>query len=81
MVNDKTLQDEITEPTTSQSMKSLKLIRLMKGDVATALQDEVPLVVEGEGPLTALMTVIQVAEHATLKAMAPILGADGKMVS
>lgn len=76
----KTLQDEVSTPTTEQRMAALKLIRLMKGDVVTAMQQGVPIVIEGEGPLKALLSVIQVAEHATLKEMAPILGADGKLV-
>lgn len=84
MVNDKTLQDELTPPEITDQerrMRALKLIRLMKGDIVTAMQGGIPLVIEGEGPLKALMTVIEVAEHATLKEMAPILGADGKLVS
>lgn len=69
------------EPTDQERrMSSLKLIRLMKGDVVTAMQDEIPLVITGTGPLTALMTVIEVAEHATLKEMAPILDLTGKVV-
>ena len=72
---------EKVEPTDQERrMRALKLIRLMKGDVVTAMQTEQPLVVEGNGPLTALMTVIEVAEHATLKEMAPVLGSDGKVV-
>lgn len=71
-----------TNETTDQErrMRALKLIRLMKGDIVTCMQTGAPLVVEGEGPLKALMTVVEVAEHATLKEMAPILGADGKVV-
>lgn len=76
----KTLQDEVSQPTSEQRMAALKLIRLMKGDVVTAMQTGAPLVIEGEGPLKAIMTVIEVAEHATLKEMAPILGANGKLV-
>lgn len=58
----------------------MKLIRLMKGDIFTALRDNVPLVIEGEGPLKALLTVVEVAENATAKALAPILGPDGKIL-
>jgi len=61
-------------------MDSLKLIRLMKGDIVTAMQEGIPLVIEGEGPLKALFTVIEVAEHATLKEMAPIIDPSGKLV-
>jgi hypothetical protein len=35
-------------------------------------------VLEGEGPLGALLSVLQVAEKATAEKMVPILGADGK---
>lgn len=81
MVNDKTLEDDLGQTTDRERrMRSLKLIHMMKGDVVTALQQDVPLVIEGQGPLTALMAVIEVAEHATLKEMAQILGADGKVV-
>ena len=58
----------------------LKLIRLMKGDIVTAQQQNIPLVIEGEGPLNALLTVVRVAEHATLKQMAPIVDPSGKLV-
>ena len=61
--------------------EGLKLIRLMKGDIHTCLRDGIPLVVEGEGPLKALLNVVEVAEHATLKGVVPILGADGKVIS
>jgi len=81
MVNDKTLQDDLGETSDQERrMRALKLIRLMKGDIVTCMQTGVPLVVEGDGPLRALMTVVEVAEHATLKEMAPILGSDGKVV-
>ena len=59
--------------------RALKLIRLMKGDIITCMKTGAPLIVEGNGPLMALMTVIEVAEQATLKEMTPILGADGKI--
>jgi len=78
---EKTLQDEVSEPSDQERrMRALKLIRLMKGDIVTCMQTGTQLIVEGEGPLKALMTVIEVAEAATLKEMAPVLGADGKVV-
>ena len=76
MANNK--PEEVTDQ--ERRMRALKLIRLMKGDVVTSMQEDVPLVIEGEGPLRALMTVIEVAEHATLKEMAPILDSGGKVV-
>lgn len=59
----------------------LALLQLMKRDIQTCLQTGVPLVVAGEGPLRALLTVVEVAEHATAKASVAILGADGKVVA
>ena len=68
------------ERSDNQKLKEgMKLIRLMKGDIITALRDKVPLVIEGEGPLKALLTVVEVAENATAKALAPILGPDGRV--
>lgn len=61
--------------------RMLKLIRLMKGDVVTCLQDHLPMLVEGEGPLKALMTVIEVAEKVTIERLTPILGADGRSLA
>jgi len=70
----------MTDEKKTKPKEALKLIRLMKGDIVTALQQNVPLVIEGEGPLGALLTVIEVAEHATLKQMAPIVDPSGKLV-
>jgi hypothetical protein len=58
----------------------MKLIMLMKADIMQAMDTEQPLVIEGEA-LGALLTVVEVAEHATAKQIAPILGTDGKIVS
>lgn len=61
-----------------QHRNALRLIRLMKGDVTTCALENVPLIVEGEGPLQALMTVIEVAERATVEKLTPILDASGR---
>ena len=60
---------------------ALKLIKMMQTDVSAALASGAPLVIEGEGPLSALLSVLQVAEKATLEKLVPVLGADGKVVS
>jgi hypothetical protein len=76
---EKTLQDEVSEPTLQEKQRAaLKLIKMMQTDVMTAMATGVPLVLEGEGPLGALLSVLQVAEKATAEKMVPILGADGK---
>lgn len=53
----------------AQLQSGLQLIRLMKIDVAQAVQTRQALVIEGEGPLKALYTVIEVAEEATRKSL------------
>ena len=52
----------------------LRLIRQMKTDIMLALAGGTQLVVEGEGPLNALMTVVEVAEQATAKELIPLVG-------
>jgi len=52
----------------------LKLIKQMKTDIMMAMAGGAPLVVEGEGPLKALMTVVEVAEQATAKELIPFIG-------
>lgn len=54
----------------------LKLIRQMKTDIMMAMTGGTQLVVEGEGPLGALMTVVEVAEQATAKELIPLIGAS-----
>jgi hypothetical protein len=46
------------------------LIQMMKNDILTALRSGQQLVIEGEGPLGALLTVVQVAEKATAERLA-----------
>lgn len=73
------MADEKTEKTNFEKQReALKLIKMMETDVATAMATGAPLVIEGEGPLGALMSVLQVAEKATTEKLTPILGADGK---
>jgi len=80
-MTEKTLQDEVSEPTFEKQKDALKLIRMMKVDVQTAMTTGVPLVINTMGAMKALMTVIEVAEKATVEKLTPILGADGKLVS
>lgn len=77
---EKTLQEEVAEPTYEQQREALKLIRMMKVDVQTAMTTGVPIVINTPGAMTALMTVIEVAERATVVKLTPILGADGNLV-
>lgn len=55
--------------TTTEST-AMKLILLMKADIIAALQARVPLVIESENALRALLTVVEVAEHATARKIA-----------
>lgn len=76
---EKTLQDEVSEPSLYDKQKAaLKLIKMMETDVMTALATGAPLVIQGEGPLKALMSVLQVAEKATIEKLPTLLGADGQ---
>jgi hypothetical protein len=79
-MTEKTLQEEVAEPTYEQQREALTLILMMKVDVQTAMTTGVPIVIDTPGAMTALMTVIEVAEKATVAKLTPILGADGKMV-
>ena len=73
MSNDKT-----QEPTLHEKQRAaLKLIKMMETDVLTALTTGAPLVIEGKGPLGALLSVLQVAEKATTEKLIPIFGAEG----
>jgi hypothetical protein len=72
------MAEEKTEKTNYEKQRAaLKLIKMMQTDVATAMATGAPLVIEGEGPLGALLSVLQVAEKATTEKLTPILGADG----
>jgi len=55
----------------------LKMIKCMKMDIETAKQDNRPLVIEGPA-LDALLRVVEIAEHVTLKSVTPLIGANGK---
>jgi len=80
-MSEKSLQDELAAPAFEKQKRALKLIHMMKTDVQAALTAGAPLVIQGEGPLGALLTVLGVAEKATVEKLTPILGADGKLVS
>lgn len=53
----------------AQLHSGLQLIQMMKIDIAQAMQTKQALVIEGEGPLKALYTVVEVAEEATRKSL------------